>query len=262
MESVLTIPRWHELAIPPDCAAPVAVAGRPGWPRWRCSWLSGRQSRRASRPASGRCRGRPRCCEQAQRIVGRSGRARPARRFLRAPGGAQPAASGGGPGLFAAPVRMDRKADLSRPDPDQPADCLHRVPAGDGGRGAARHPGRVVQYRAGGDQSDRADLPAGVAAGLAADRDPDRQRGLRDQRQADVREIVPGLRDHRHPLLALDDPDQHRDRRQVGRQGPGQRRQGAATAAARPGSGRSSCPPRCRSSSPACACRSASAGWC
>ena len=175
---------------------------------------------------------------------------------------AQRGAPGRGPELPAAPVRLHRQADLPRPDRHQPGDGVHRLPAGHRGGGAAGHPGRLVEDRAGRDQPDRADLPAGVAAGLAADRHADRQRGLRDQRHADVPEVVPDLGHHGHAVFAVDDADQHRGRRDLGRQGPGQRRQGAAAAAGRRACARSSCRRPCPTSSPACACRWAWAGWC
>src|SRR5258708_6624445 len=62
---------------------------------------------------------------------------------------------------------------------------------------------------------------------MAADRHDGRQRALR-VRRSDIAEILPGLGDHRDAVLAVADPHQQRGRRCVDRQGPSQRRTGAA----------------------------------
>ncbi len=115
--------------------------------------------------------------------------------------------------------RKDPKAEVKvRPYTGKPTfidqiftsleDRVHRLRLRDHRRGAARRPVRPVRLVQRRDQSAGADLQAGVAAGLAADRHHGRQRALRTRRP-DVSEVVPDLGDHRDAVLAVADADQH-----------------------------------------------------
>ena len=112
-----------------------------------------------------------------------------------------------------------------------------------------------------GDQSVGADLQAGVAAGVAAAGDHGGERALCLERSA-VSQILPDFGDHGDFVLAVADLDQHCARRGLDRQGPHQCRARAAAALAHQGRQDRAAVVAAASSSPACGCRSASAGWC
>ena len=124
--------------------------------------------------------------------------------------------------------RLYRQADLSRPDPHVARDGGSRLPASRRviavPLGIACGLSRAVN---GAHQSADADLQAGLAARLAADRHHGRLGALCRRHRMPCRS--PGdLGDHGDALLAVADADQHRARRRLDRQGSGQCRQGAA----------------------------------
>ena len=123
-----------------------------------------------------------------------------------------------------------------------------------------RHPLRHephVQRRV---QSVDPGLQAGLAAGLAADRDDGRQRAVRDgeipvfEKSFMISAITVTLCSLWPTVINT------ARRRGVDRQGPAERRPGAAAGLDDAADASWCCPRRCRSSSPACACRSG-VGW-